>query len=124
MKKRTIILLLFYPIFIMAGYSYLSNTLIQYFQLSFNVPPVFVLMGTQVLFQGSTLLLLYRSFIYKHEKNYRTLLGIMTLVCILLYVLAIKLFIPFELYTIFPYLITYYGSAFVYSLWGQEAKKL
>lgn len=118
MKKSTMFLLLLYPIFIMVGYTFLETILIQNSQRSFDVPPVFVLIGIQVFFQGSTLVLMYRSLVYKKEKSYRTLLGIMTLVCILLEMLAIKLIIPFELYRIFPYLVTYYGSAFVYSVWS------
>lgn len=126
MKKSTLFLLLVYPTFIMAGYMFLETILIQNSQRSFDIPPVFFLMAIQVLSQGSTLVLMYRSLVYKSQKSYRTLLGIMTLVCILLDILAIQMIIPFELYRIFPYLITYYGSAFVYSVWShrKEEKKL
>lgn len=115
MNKKSGYIRLVLPVFIMAGYAFLSTAIIAYSQRTLNPNPAFFSTVLQVISQGSILFLMYRLLIYKKEKWFRAALIIMTVICIVVFVLATRLIIPFELYTIFPFLTAYYGSAFMYS---------
>ncbi len=115
MNKKSSYTILVLPVFIMASYAFINSAIIGYSQRTFNPIPAFFSTGLQVIFQGIILFLMYRLLIYKKEKWFLTALFIMTVICIASFFLAIRLIIPFELYTIFPFLTAYYGSAFMYS---------
>lgn len=115
MNKKGLSVILVLPVFIMAGYALLNNAIVAYSQRTFNPIPAFFSLGLQVIFQGFILFLMYRLLIFKKEKWFRTALITMTVICMALFFLATRLIIPFELYTIFPFLTAYYGSAFLYS---------
>lgn len=116
MKSSTAYSLLFLPILLMVGHAMLATTIEQHYYRTFDIQPILLLLGLQILIQGTVLVLMYRSLVYKREKNYRILLEVMVVVCILLFILALNQVIPTHLYLVFPPLVAYYGSALLYSL--------
>lgn len=119
MKNRLFFSITFVPLFLMVSYTLLEDVVIEHSQRSMNTVPAFILMGVEIVVQGIILFVMYRSFVHKKEKNYRILLVIMIIITILLFFLSTSLIIPFQLYTIFPFLTAYYGSAILYSLFSK-----
>lgn len=100
MNKKSSYIILVLPVFIMASYAFLNTAIITYSQRTLSPNPVFFSTALQVIFQGSILFLMYRLLIYKKEKWFRAALIIMTVICIVLFVLATRLIIPFEFFNI------------------------
>lgn len=119
MKKRTAFSIVFLPILLMGADILFAEAISQYILRTMNPLSYYLSIFVQVILQGLTLFIMYRSLAYKKEKNYRIILSVMVIVSILIFFLATLLVIPFQFYLISPFLTAYYGSALLYSLFSK-----
>ncbi|AZP04295.1 hypothetical protein [Jeotgalibaca ciconiae] len=119
MNKRTAFSIIFLPVLLMGTDILFAEAISEYTLRTMNPLPNYLSILVQVILQGLTLLIMYRSLAYKKEKNYRIILSVMIIASILIFFLSTSLFIPFQLYLISPFLIAYYGSSLLYSLFSK-----